>query len=80
MANITRKVENLCKSLDKTMFNKIGKNCEKPAAFTFHVENQTFSQSFSNNINVLFTAFPSLFLINVIHFSTMPTTTTTNNY
>ena len=80
MAKIIKKVENLCKSLDKTMFNKIGKNCEKPAVINSCVENRPFSQSFSNNMNVLFTAFPSLSLINVIHFSTMPTTTTTNNY
>lgn len=80
MAKFIKKVENLCKSLDKTMFNRIGKKCEKPATINSCVENQLFSQSFSNNMNVLFTTFPSLFLINVIHFSTMSTTTTTNNY
>ena len=80
MAKLIKKVENLCKSLDKTMFNKIGKSCEKPAVINSCVENRPFSKNFSNIMNVLFTAFLSLFLINVIHFSTMPTTTTTNNY
>ena len=74
------KVENLCKRLVKTMFKNNGKLCVKAKNLKFRVENFNYSQTFTSCFNNLFTVFPSLFLINFIHFSTAPIITTTNNF
>ena len=71
------KVQNLFKTLLKTMFIKNGKLCVKNSPLKNLVENSPFTQTFTNSFNYLLTENSSLFLTNLFHFSTTPTTTTT---
>ncbi len=71
------KVQNLFKTLLKTMFIKNGKLCVKNETSKKSVENSTFTQTFANSFHYLLTENFSLSLTNLFHFSTATTTTTT---
>ena len=71
------KVQNLFKTLLKTMFIKNGKLCVKNSQLKKSVENSPFTQTFTTSFNHLLTENSSLFLTNLFHFSTATTTTTT---
>ena len=71
------KVQNLFKTLLKTMFIKNGKLCVKNGSLKFLVENSLFTQTFTTSFNYLLTENSSLSLTNLFHFSTATTTTTT---
>lgn len=71
------KVQNLFKTLRRTMFIKNGKLCVKNGSLKFLVENSLFTQTFTTSFNYLLTENSSLSLTNLFHFSTATTTTTT---
>ena len=71
------KVQNLFKTLRRTMFIKNGKLCAKNGSLKFLVENSLFTQTFTTSFNYLLTENSSLSLTNLFHFSTATTTTTT---
>jgi hypothetical protein len=59
------------------MFIKNGKLCVKNSPLKKSVENSPFAQTFTTSFHYLLTENSSLFLINLFHFSTASTTTTT---
>ena len=71
------KVQNLFKTLRRTMFIKNGKLCVKNSPLKNSVENSPFTQTFTTSFHYLLTENSSLSLTNLFHFSTATTTTTT---
>ena len=71
------KVQNLFKTLRRTMFIKNGKLCVKNSPLKNPVENSPFTHTFTTSFNYLLTENSSLFSTNLFHFSTATTTTTT---
>lgn len=72
-------VENLCKTQCKSPCKSRENLCVKPHFAHFHVDFSTFSQTFSHFFTDFPTAFSPLILLKLFHYSTTPTTTTTNN-
>ncbi len=73
---MVKKVEKMCKNLQKTLRIKVVKLCVKNRSFKKCVENWLYSQTFSTFFTNLFASQNSLFYINNIHISTEPITTT----
>ena len=71
------KVQNLFKTLRRTMLIKNGKLCVKNGSLKFLVENSPFTHTFTTSFHYLLTENSSLSLTNLFHFSTATTTTTT---
>lgn len=77
---ISKKVENLCKSLRKTMRISRVKNVYKNRNILFNCVKQAFSTNFSNTSHNLFHIFLFPILINLFHISTSPITITTTYF
>ena len=72
-------VEYLCKSSCKNLCKLNAKICAKKFDPQILCKNVTLPQSFTNFLANLFTSRTNLSLSNIIHISTHPTITTTNN-
>ena len=77
---INKKVENLCKSLRKTMRISRVKNVYKNQSILFNCVKLTFSTNFFNTSHNLFHIFLFPILINLFHISTSPITITTTYF
>lgn len=73
---MVKKVEKLCKNLQKNLRKKIVKLCGKNGSLKICSKNNTNSQTFPLLFTYLFTANSPLLFINNIHISTEPITTT----
>lgn len=72
------KVENMCKTMLKTMCNSCEKFCGFLNLENFRVEKSLFTQTFPSVSTKFSTSKSSLFLRNLFHFSTKLTITTIN--
>lgn len=78
MVKFIKNVEIVCKSMLKSAWKSMVNLCEKLKNKIHRVEISTFPPTFPNFPTILSTTHHPLFLINLFHFFTGPTTNTIN--
>ena len=79
MANITKIMENLCKTPCKSRSKTRARFCGNKKVHQNLVQNSIFSHTFPRLSTNFFTTTSPLFLSNLFHYSTDPTITIINN-